>query len=212
MRIVLSDLDGVLADSTAHACRVLWNKYKKVMTPAEVVQYDVGRVFANLHGLDYEEVNDFLQVACWGNPLFYSFVSPYWEVWKTFLKLQDVDDVQLIFVTARAIYGADVDCIRTETRAWLDAHGLAACEVHYLAGKPRIDWVLQDRGDVQVIYVDDKAETMKDLLARRPYISSIHPFLLNRPWNLPQFGMSDDCVKHRISESPLSFMLLGKIV
>jgi hypothetical protein len=211
MRIILSDLDGVLADSTAHACRVLWNQYGKLMTPDDVVEYDTGKVFARLYGLEYEGVNDTLQKLCWGNAMFYSFVSPYWGVWKTFLKLLIMPDTQLIFVTARAIYGAAIDALRETTRRWLDAYGFAKCEVHYFAGKPRIDWILQDRGDAEVFYIDDKAETIKDLLAQRLPVSLVQPFLLNRPWNRPRFGVYDDCEFNRISESTLPFILLGEM-
>jgi hypothetical protein len=211
MRVILSDLDGVLADSTSEACETLWLWFNKLMTPDEVLEYNVGKVFTRLHDFPYDPVDKLLQEQCWEHAQFYDAVSVYWSVWKTYLRLLEMEDIQLVFVTARADCGKETYAIRHETRRWLDRHGFKECEVHYLAGQSRIDWILQDRGDAPVTYIDDKAETIKDLLAQRPPVSSVQPFLLNRPWNRPQFGVHDDCELQRISESTLPFILLGKM-
>ena len=209
MRIILSDLDGVLADSTGEACRRLWLWFSKLMTPDDVCEWDLGRVFTRLNDLPYGQIDKFLREQCWEHALFYHDVVPYWSVWKTYLRLLKMEDTKLIFVTARATYGEETDAIRRETQLWLNRYGFAECDVQYLAGPSRIDWVLQDRGDAQVTYIDDKAETVRELLAQRPPASLVQPFLLNRPWNRPRFGVPDDCIVQRINESTLSFILFG---
>lgn len=151
--LIVSDIDGVLANTQDAVIRHIWEQYRVVVTRDDMVQFDLSialypKVKEKHSDLTLYDFSKHLRSYCWNNSHFYHYLYPftkYWAALQTFY--QRHGSGSLMFLTGRP------SSLELVTKEWLTRLGFVSSKVVFSDKK---DLVLEKLKAEHIVYVEDR--------------------------------------------------------
>lgn len=203
--IVVSDIDGVVADTNRTTLSWLWDKFRLMVPYEAITKFHIGNCVEEYYrsighnSLPGDYIESLIMRSLWRNPEFYSSLLPNTTVCSALQALANTQQILLTFLTSRP----HTKKVRRATEDWLFRYGF---------GHPQVDFVPRSKTKAQVIMEDSKHLSSEDLLIQidddaRVYqqlkkfkdrdLISIPTIatLMKRPWNAGCHGDGQDSAK-----------------
>ena len=225
--LIISDLDGVLANTLDGVLTFLWEEYKLTFEPDDIDEYDIAAALYKQPVTNVAFPNAtlaaVLEEACWRNPHFFLRLKPYWSVHRAY-QLHRAAGGPIVFATARCADVAGVAALEVDdhrvghadaggaTAAWLQHWGYGDCDLY--AGKDKAELVKKILANLDsrhhgrdVWFVDDCLATV-EVVARA--FETMRVFVPSRPWTDFRYPIDyvdfcccvEDAIAQRLEQHP----------
>jgi len=193
--VIVSDLDGVLVDTYIELQWFVWDKYGEWIPAAALDRYvlcepiheHLENAIAGRRLPSLKEFTAEIGKACWDNPDYYRRARPnpaYWQALRNW-------PGDLYFLTARP------KCVKAATIEWLTRYGFTDrlprsvrhddkeyVHLYFAKNKRAVLEVLHNRhSGCEIVMIDDRPETIKDLVDLRKTCKRLRPILVEYPWS-----------------------------
>lgn len=193
--IIISDIDGVLANTMDSLLAELWYQFHVPIKPEDITMYDFAESLGQKIGMHPETLRGWVRNHLWTRPEFWCKIRPYWAMHEALLTYQTLGGA-LYFFTNRG-FGLGDESIRQATVAWLNTldfartrlDGRFATFCKDTEGKVSHAGSITDcHTDSEVYVIEDNPEVIQVLIAAKNDDTfynpdRVHPLLIGRPWS-----------------------------